>query len=105
MEGMSEHWNCFLDTLPSSMNDYIRSHAGDNENFIQLEEESCFEQNHLAFVSKETGLEIHLFRDLYGSYLSIWYLQAEKNNEDGDPTYTDHEIQVDSPFAILSDIA
>lgn len=101
---MSEQWNCFLNALPSSMQDYIKRHIEVEETFCQLND-LYHGKNQLAFVSQETGLEIHLFRDLYGSSLSIWYSQAEKNNERGDPTYTDHEFHVDSPFAFMGDVA
>ncbi len=101
---MSEQWTYFLNSLPSDMKNYALQHVKEVNDF-QLNDNLNMDEQALSFISPSTRIEVHFFRTLLATSLSIWYPDAEKNNSEGDPSVTDNEFYIRTPFANLKDIA
>ena len=94
-----ENWTIFVDTLPQKMIDYLARHVGEVNDFKLTFVDA--EENMVSFYSDHAEIEVDYFQSLIGFSLSIWYPDAEKNNESGDPSHTDHEMFIQSPLAFL----
>ena len=91
-------WHTFFKSLPSEMKQYITDRMGDRGDF-QVQRSS---EEEVTFISSSSRIEVNFYMDLYGCSISIWFPEAEKNNSEGDPTVTDHQLEVLSPFTDLA---
>jgi len=91
-------WHTFFKSLPSEMKRYITDRMGDKADF-QVQRSS---EEEVTFISSSSRIEVNFYMDLYGCSISIWFPESERNNSEGDPTVTDHQLEVPPPFGELA---
>lgn len=93
---MQKNWTNFYKKLPKQVKLFLTERVGDAQDF-EFRKEMCGLDTY-CFFSPSTKIEISIWGDMFGVLFAVWFPEAEKNNDEGDPTVTDHELTINFPL-------